>query len=280
MQIDSIACRMPINCRIAFRGGLMVRILLRVACGAVALSLLAAPAARASQSAWDLVEQFQRASVFWKQFQVAQQIVALKDPSVLPKLSEYLTDPDRHTRANAAFVFAALGEKRGLDVLLKILNDRSYRPMGQGQVLFSCLVPRGGAGGCPYDPKLQVQSDRYYAAHVLGDLKDPRAVAGLVSVLNVSSVNLAAIWSLAQIDDKRAIAPLIGLLAKDDPTVQVSTIRALERMDAKAAIPALCQLIKDEKKSRVDDMSTVGAAARQALIQLAAPWSWFACPES
>ena len=253
----------------------------RLTCSVVAFWVLAVPALCAadplSRSATELVTAFRQTPVFWKQYQVAQQIVSLKEPSVLPELSGYLSDQDRHTRANAAFIFAALGDMRGLNALLVILNDQSYRPMGQAYMRFECLIPQHETR-CPYDPQLQIVSDRYYAATVLGDLKDPRAVPALISVLTVPSVNLGAIWALAKIDDKRAVEPLIALLARNDPTVQVTTIRALEKMDAKESIPALYRLVNDKDRSHVDDLIPVGEAARQALAQLGAPWSWFAYP--
>lgn len=237
----------------------------------VALFALLGPAIGAaydsqSQSASYLVTEFRETHEFWKQFEVARQIAALKDPSILPKIGGYLTDPDRHMRANAAFVFAAFGDTRGLDVLLGILNDQSNRPQGQAYPGFGCIVVRIG-DKCPYHQQQQIESDRYYAASLLGTLKDPRAVPALISVLNAPSVNLDAIWSLAEIDDKRAVDPLISLLAKDDPTVQVTAIRALSRMDAKEAIPALYRLLNDKHRSHVGDLISVGAAAQEALTR-------------
>lgn len=253
----------------------------RLARNAVALLALAGAALCAacdppSKTASELVTLFRNTPVFWKQYEVAQQIVSLRDPSILPQLSGYLTDEDRHTRANAAFIFAALGDTRGLNVLLAILGDQSYRPVGQAYMRFECLVPQGGK--CPYDPQLQIVSDRYYAALALGDLKDPRAVPALISALSVPSVDLGAIWALAKIDDKRAVDPLIALLARNDPTVQVMAIRALERMNAKESIPALYRLLNDKDRSHVDDLIPVGAAAQEALTRwcavmiLCQPW--------
>ena len=172
-------------------------------------------------------------------------------------------------RANAAFIFASLGDPRGLDVILAILNDQSDRPIGQGYPGYGCLIQRVG-DACPYHPQQQIESDRFYAASLLGDLRDPRAVPALVAVLGVPSVNLVAIGSLAEIDDKRAVDPLTALLAKDDPTVQVLAIRALAKMDAKESIPALYRLLNDKQKSQVGDLISVGAAAQEALTRLGA----------
>ena len=81
----------------------------------------------------------------------------------------------------------------------------------------------------------QIRADRYYAAHLLGDLKDPRGVDLLVPLLNDQDVGYIVPWSLAEISDRRAVGPLIGQLERDDPSVRVLAIYALERLNAREA---------------------------------------------
>src|SRR5258708_3936206 len=107
----------------------------------------------------ELLQQFEGEKVFWRQFEVAKAIAAANDRSVLPRLESWLTREDRHLRGNAAFIFSRLCDNRGFDVIVAMLSDRSEtrevhaissvgRPYGQGQI----------------------REDRYYAAHLLGDL--------------------------------------------------------------------------------------------------------------
>lgn len=79
---------------------------------------------------------------------------------------------DRHLRGNAAFIFAELGDPRGFDVIVAILDDRSERRE----------VHKISSVGLP-SIQGQIREDRYYAAHLLGDLKDPRAIPVLASLL-------------------------------------------------------------------------------------------------
>src|SRR5207253_471205 len=67
----------------------------------------------------------------------------------------------------------------------------------------------GTARGSFRSPSLrrQLREDRYYAAHLLGDLKDPRAVPMLVPLLKDEEVNLIVPWSLGEIGDKSPIPP-------------------------------------------------------------------------
>ena len=77
-----------------------------------------------SESANGLVEQFESTTIFWKQFEVAKKIVALRDKSVLQEFEPWLSNEDRHVRGNAAFIFAGLSDDRGFEVIKGILNDR------------------------------------------------------------------------------------------------------------------------------------------------------------
>jgi HEAT repeat protein len=96
---------------------------------------------------------------------VAKAIVAANDKSVLPKLESWLTHEDRHLRGNAAFIFAELSDARGFDVIVAILGDHSETREVHN---ISSVGPPWAQG--------QISEDRYYAAHLLGDLKDPRAI--------------------------------------------------------------------------------------------------------
>jgi HEAT repeat protein len=246
-----------------------------VALIAVLVPVICAAADLRSETAHELVQQFRDTPIFWQQFEVGESIVALKDRSVVPDLVGYLSAEDRHVRANAAFVFAGLGDLRGFEVLESILADLSDRPDAQGMAGVGGGIASADAGSNRRIERqrhthLQIESDRYYAAHVLGELRDPRAVPALISVLKEPNINLAAIWSLAEIGDHRAVSPLISLLASEDPTVRVIAIRALEKLRAKEAIPALYRLLDDKGRSHVDDLIPVADAARQALNRLGA----------
>ena len=102
-----------------------------------------------------LVDQFKNEKVFWRQVEIAKEIVKRHDASVLSSLVEWLNHDDRHIRGNVALVFGRLGDVRGLQVITDILNDRSERPEGQGGRT-CCNNPR-------YSVELQVRQDRYYA---------------------------------------------------------------------------------------------------------------------
>src|SRR5271165_929556 len=178
-----------------------------------------------------LVEQFKTERTFTDQFEVAEKLVKLHDPSVIEQLKPYLKDDDRHVRGNAAYIFAALGDEDGFEVIKAILTDRSERSEGQ-------VFPGGN-----WDLRAQISADRYYAVHLFGDLKDARAVEILVPLLNDAEVQYIVPWALGEIGDKAAVSPIMLMLTDKNPDMRVLAIDALEALKAKEALPRLRLLL-------------------------------------
>ena len=203
-----------------------------------------------------LVEQFKNEKVFWRQVEIAKEILARRDASVLPSLATSLSLEDRHLRGNAALIVAGLGDARGFQVITDILNDQGERAEGQGIT---------GAG---WSLPAQIRADRYYAAHLLGDLRDPRAISILVPLLKDKDMQSIVPWSLGQVGDRRAIGPLIDVLDEPDPSMRVLAIYALETLNAKEALPRLFELTMDEQKSNFGGLVSVADAAKAAIAKL------------
>jgi hypothetical protein len=208
------------------------------------------------QSAASLVEEFKNSTVFWKQFEIARKIAILRDTNVLQGLTNLLSNEDRHKRGNTAFIFASLGDDRGFEVIQGILTDKSERPEGQG-------MPGGN-----WTVEAQIASDRYYAAHLFGDLKDARAVSVLVPLLHDEDVNYIVPWSLGEIGDKRAVKPLMAELSDKNPSMRVLAIYALEALKAKEALPRLKELLDDNGPANFGELVSVAAAAKAAIAEL------------
>jgi HEAT repeat protein len=208
-------------------------------------------------TAAELLEQFKSTKVSWKQFEVAKKIVALHDTNVLQELAEWLNHEDRHLRGNAAFIFASLGDDRGFEVIRAILADRSERP-------------RGEIAGGNWTLRAQIRSDRYYAVHLFGDLKDPRSVPILVPLLADEDVNYIVPWALGEIGDNHAVGPLIEALTDKNPSIRVLSIYALEKLGAKEALPHLRALLDDQQKTNFGEQVSVAEAAKAAIDKLQA----------
>jgi HEAT repeats/PBS lyase HEAT-like repeat len=207
-------------------------------------------------SARGLLDRFKGEKVFWRQFEIAKALAAANDRGAIAELEAWLKHDDRHLRGNVAFVLGRLGDPRGFDTVAAILEDRSPRSSGQG-------IPGGN-----WTVQAQIRADRYYAAHLLGDLKDPRGIDLLIPLLNDEDVDDVVPWSLAEIGDRRAIGSLIGQLERDDPSVRVLAISALEKLNAREALPRLRELLQDNRRSNFGERTTVAEAARHAIATI------------
>ncbi len=212
----------------------------------------------------DPVQEFKDTKIFWQQFKVAQKIVSLHDRSVLRELEPYLTDENLLERGNAAFIFASLGDDRGFKAILAVLDGSAQRvkPMKGCTTRKQCAAVQ-----------LQRQTERqerYYAAHLLGDLKDARAVPVLIPLLNDRDVSYIVPWSLGEIGDKSAVPPLIDELHDKNPDMRVLSIYALERLKAREALPQIQSLVDDNERIHFDGLGTVAEAAKRAVMELSA----------
>lgn len=211
----------------------------------------------------ELLQKFERTKIFWQQFEVAKQIVKADDRRALQMLERWLGYEDRHLRGNAAFIFASLGDERGFRVIRAMLSDRSYRSEGQG-------IPGGSfnLAAPAWWLSSQIQADRYYAVHLLGELKDTRAVDVLIPLLNDDDINYKAAWALGEIKDKRAVAPLVDALRHKDALVRISAIHALEQLRAKEAVTHLRAMLNDTRLPSAGDQVSVADTAKAAIANL------------
>lgn len=194
----------------------------------------------------------------WRQLEIGKALAAAGDRAAIAELEPWLTHDDRHVRGNVALVLGRLGDPRGFETIAAMLGDRSVRPPGQS----------GEGRSGRWSLERQIRSDRYYAAHLLGELKDPRGVDLLIPLLEDEDIGYKVPWSLAAIGDRRAIEPLIEHLDRDDPSLRVYTISALEDLDAHEAVPRLRGLLRDGRTSTLGTPITVAEAARHAIAVL------------
>jgi len=204
----------------------------------------------------ETITTFDSATPFWRQLIVAQSIISNQNKAVIPLLAAHLSDENRHTRCNAAFAMAGLGDPRGFDAIVQVLSDKTDRPKGDG-------ITAGG-----WNLRKQIQADRYYAVHLLALLKDTKATSVLAPLLTDKEVNYKVAWALGESGDTNAIPPLISTLNDDDPDVRVLTINALIALHAESALPAIRALLKDTRRTHTGSQPTVAETAQKATVQL------------
>ncbi|MCW5965220.1 MAG: HEAT repeat domain-containing protein [Bryobacterales bacterium] len=205
-----------------------------------------------------LLDEFHGAEYFWQQQAVGEKIIALGDKSVLERVESGLSHEDRHYRGNVAMIFAGLGDDRGWEVLSTMLTDRSDRPIGQG-------IPMGIPTA-----KAQIASDRYFAVHLIGVLKNERAIPLLTPLLGDPEVNYKVVWALGEIGSKTGS---LLIKALDDPSanVVVIAIGSLKKIKARHALPRLRTLLDDDRRATFGSLETVSEAAQAAIAALERP---------
>lgn len=222
----------------------------------------------------ELIVRFQSASEFWQQGEVADELVKVATLSDISSLEWWLSHEDRRLRGNAAYVFAKLGDQRGFDILLGVLSDFSEQRAIHPPNMISVLTPTDGPGQeramaaymrSPGVVHNQIMADRYYAVHLLGELRDERAVSVLIPLLDHDEVNYKVAWALGEIGDHRAVPALIAALSNFDAYVRVNAIHALEKMRAREALPHLARLFGDKAFPNAGDRIPVGTVARRAV---------------
>jgi len=217
----------------------------------------------------DMITTFQRETVFWQQAEIGDRLVSRAKLADLAPLEPWLTHDDRHTRGNVAWVFAKLGDRRGFDTLVAILGDRSVQRVVHEPVL-ATNVPLDEWRKSPEAMTYQIRTDRYYAVHLLGTLRDPRAVPVLIPLLDEDEQGYNAAWALGEIGDARAIPPLIRALSNKDAVVRVAAIGALQKLNAREALPQITALFDDHAIPQAGEQVPVGQTARKAAHSLQA----------
>jgi HEAT repeat protein len=222
-----------------------------------------------------LVRRFQGEPFFFRQFDIGQEIVERADPRAPRMLESWLKHEDRHIRGNVGFIYAKFGDPRGLATIVGILDDYSgeRRVEWQGGSLLSGTneSPEQAMERFLRSPgalRAQIKTDRYYAVHLLGELRDAHAVDVLLPLLTDASINYKVAWALGEIQDERAIAPLIAALRNSDALVRTSTIHALVKLRATEAVPNLQAMLSDTALPSAGPRTSVGQTALEALETL------------
>jgi HEAT repeat protein len=194
-----------------------------------------------------LLQEFKTAQYSWKQAEVGEKLVALKDKRTVPAMLKLLKSQDRPERCNAGRVLAGLGNDQGLFAVIAELKDKKPRPARDGGIT---------SNGRP-DTLGQMRQDRYYAAHVLGQIGDKRAVPALIEVLQDETLNYQAAIVLGHLGDERAIPALLAALERaqtnrkpnQSPNTDMKFYAAYGLMWLKhpRGLPAVAQCLRPER---------------------------------
>ena len=157
-----------------------------------------------------------------------------------PKVKELMTQlaaADPESRTKAACGLRELGDEAApaLDVLVALLSDGA--PVEQ-----SACERRWSRWSA--DKRTSPGEQAAAALVAIGQRTVPPLLRSLKSASWIARRNAA--WALGALDDRRAGAPLIELLADPEPGVRAQAAWALGALDEPAAVSALVTALKDQ----------------------------------
>ncbi len=200
----------------------------------------------------------------WTRARALRILGELKVPSSVPALLRGIEDRDADVRNVAARSLGRMKLQAAEEALVSILGKHDQAVSARIAAICIEMGPRTAPllirtlrDGGPHA--------RFWAARILGEIRDPRAIRSLGDALLDAEpdVRSAAVWALGQMED-RATAPLIEPLLRDPRWyVRAHAAEALGKLGDPAHGPALGEMLRDSswwvRKNALDALVRIGA---------------------
>lgn len=174
------------------------------------------------------------------------------DVRAVPPLMAALQDQELRVRKEAAKAFRQLGDE-AMEYLMVMLKD------GDENARLTATIALGEIWSLPDMTRLGSRSirERISGAQVLGQLEDVRAVEPLIAALRDTNdgARQAAVTALGQLRDARAVEPLIAILDGEDQNVRRAAVTALGQI---WSLPDVIRLGSSSWTERVDGAQALG----------------------
>lgn len=158
-----------------------------------------------------------------------------------------MNDHDQYVKEGAAIALGKLKDKQAVEPLFQLLKSESESMRRTAETALSTL------GECATEPLLAMLRDpdwdvRWRTTHILGEIKDHRAVEALIESLKDENkyVVEGAITALGEIKDKRAVEPLMEALKDSNKYVREEATNALGEIKDERALHALVDVLSDK----------------------------------
>jgi HEAT repeat protein len=208
----------------------------------------------------------------WTRARALRVLGELKIPTSVPTLLAALGDRDPDVRNVAARALGRMKLQAAEEALVSLLGKHDQAvssriaaiciEMGPRTAPLLIRALRDGAARA-----------RFWAAHILGEIRDPRATRSLCDALldKDAEVRSAATRALGSLAD-RATAPIVLPLLRDPVWyVRARAAEALGRIGDEAAVEPLAEALRDRswwvRKNALDALVRLGPASRSALTR-------------
>ena len=211
----------------------------------------------------------------WTRARAVRVLGELKIPTSVPTLLSALGDRDPDVRNVAARALGRMKLQSAEEALVALLGRHDQAVSSRIAAICIEMGPRTAP--------LLIRSlrdgnarARFWAARILGEIRDPRATRSLCDALldKDAEVRSAAAWSLGSLADP-ATAPLVLPVLRDPVWyVRAHAAETLGRIGDETAIEPLADALRDRswwvRKNALDALVRLGPAARPALQRILA----------
>ncbi|MGH7476169.1 MAG: HEAT repeat domain-containing protein [Longimicrobiales bacterium] len=182
----------------------------------------------------------------WRRVHALLQIGWLGADQALPAVYASLADPDDDVAWAATRILTRFDHPVAYCVLLELLEDDRF-PASRIATLLERAQYRDRVGRLTQRSRSAEARTRFWVAHLLGQLGDPRALGALARLCRDAEPNVRAnaAEAVGTLGSERGVRILLARL--DDPEwfVRAHAARALGDLRAASALPALLPLLRD-----------------------------------
>lgn len=196
----------------------------------------------------------------------------IKDSSAVEPLVEVLKNPDEteFIRAEAASALGEIGDSTATQSLIQALADKSERIRSMAALSLGQLGDNRAVA-----PLLNTLNDRSETVRIrvgkgLAQLKAEEALEPFISLLNKdpkeSVRGLAALW-LGDLEDSRAVVPLIEALKDQNEYIACNAAIALGMIGDASAVDPLIEALKSKGLLRQDAAEALAKIGDQRAVE-------------
>jgi len=213
-----------------------------------------------------------RSPMKWTRAHALRILGELKVPSSVPTLLSALEDKDPDVRNVAARSLGRMKLQAAEEALVELLGKHDQAVSARIAAICIEMGPRT-APLLIRSLREGTPKARFWAARILGEIKDTRAVRSLGDALadKEPDVRSSSVWALGMIAD-RAGAGLVEPLLQDSVWyVRAHAAEALGRIGDPALVQPLADLLQDRswwvRKNALDALVRIGDPAKPALMK-------------
>ena len=213
-----------------------------------------------------------RSPMKWTRAHALRILGELKVPSSVPTLLKALEDRDPDVRNVAARSLGRMKLQAAEEALVDLLGKHDQAVSARIAAICIEMGPRTAPllirtlrEGTP--------KARFWAARILGEIKDARATRSLGDALadKDADVRSAAVWALGMIADRASAALVEPLLQDSVWYVRAHAAEALGRIGDPNAVQPLAEALKDRswwvRKNALDALVRLGEPAKPVLLR-------------